>query len=276
MSIETSVASTSVASIVPHHPSHGPHAGISITLRGLTKRFGSTEVLRGIDLHVPAGQFLAIVGKSGCGKSTLLRILAGLDKQTSGRVALGGDETVDRMRVARLMFQEPRLLPWARVLSNVEVGLGRDRQQPDAKARATATLAAVGLDNRADEWPSVLSGGQKQRVALARALVSRPRFLALDEPLGALDALTRIEMQALLARVWEEQGFTAVLVTHDVSEALTLADRVVLIEDGRIALDLPVPLARPRRRGLVDLAILEEQVLRHLVREDDRSPEYAI
>jgi sulfonate transport system ATP-binding protein len=271
-----STQATAVAGFAPQHQPSGPRAGVSITLRGLTRRFGTAEVLRGIDLHVPAGQFLAIVGKSGCGKSTLLRILAGLDEQTSGRVALGGDETVERTRVARLMFQEPRLLPWARVLSNVEVGLGRDRQQPDARARATATLAAVGLDDRAGEWPSVLSGGQKQRVALARALVSRPRFLALDEPLGALDALTRIEMQALLARVWEEQGFTAVLVTHDVSEALTLADRVVLIEDGRIALDLPVPLARPRRRGLVDLAILEEQVLRHLVRQDDSSPEYAI
>jgi sulfonate transport system ATP-binding protein len=253
-----------------------PRAGLSITLRGVTKRFGATQVLRGIDLHVPAGQFLAIVGKSGCGKSTLLRILAGLDEQTEGRVVLGGDEAADRMHLARLMFQEPRLLPWARVLSNVEVGLGRDRGRGDATARATDTLTAVGLRDRAQDWPTVLSGGQKQRVALARALVSSPRFLALDEPLGALDALTRIEMQGLLARVWHDQGFTAVLVTHDVAEALTLADRVVLIEDGRIALDLPVPLPRPRRRGLVDLAMMEEQVLRHLVRDEERAPDYTI
>lgn len=260
----------------PSHHAHGTRSGLSITLRHLTKRFGATEVLRGIDLHVPAGQFLAIVGKSGCGKSTLLRILAGLDDQSSGRVIVGGDESADRMRLARLMFQEPRLLPWARVLGNVEVGLGTERGSGDATARAMETLAAVGLRERASDWPTVLSGGQKQRVALARALVSRPQFLALDEPLGALDALTRIEMQTLLARVWHEQRFTAVLVTHDVSEALTLADRVVLIEDGRIALDLPVALPRPRRRGLVDLAIMEEQILRHLVRDEERSPEYTI
>ena len=133
------------------------------------------------------------------------------------------------------MFQEPRLLPWARVLSNVEVGLGRERNSPDAQARAESALVEVGLAEKRTQWPAVLSGGQKQRVALARALVSQPRVLAFDEPLGALDALTRISMQRLLERVWHDQGFTAILVTHDVAEAVALADRVLVIEDGRIA-----------------------------------------
>ena len=247
--------------------------GVTVEAQGLDRRFGGTEVLRGLDLAIPAGQFLAIVGRSGCGKSTLLRILAGLDRPDAGRLAVGDG---NRPVAARLMFQEPRLLPWARVLANVEVGLGADRRHDDGAARALETLRAVGLGERAGEWPAVLSGGQKQRVALARALVCRPRFLALDEPLGALDALTRIEMQQLLERVWLTQGFTAVLVTHDVAEALTLADRVVLIEDGRIALDLAVDLPRPRRRGSVALARLEEQILKRLIHDGPLAPDYTI
>jgi sulfonate transport system ATP-binding protein len=251
--------------------------GLSISIQGLAKSFGDTSVLEGIDLQVPAGQFVAIVGRSGCGKSTLLRILAGLDTPTSGAIRFG-DQAVEQnpARIARLMFQEPRLLPWQSVLANVEVGLGDDRRHADGRERALETLRAVGLGDRAGDWPAVLSGGQKQRVALARALVSRPRFLALDEPLGALDALTRIEMQALLERVWLRQGFTALLVTHDVAEALTLADRVVLIEDGGIALDIAVDLPRPRRRGSVEIARLEEQILKRLIREETYAPEYTI
>ncbi|RXF72138.1 ATP-binding cassette domain-containing protein, partial [Hansschlegelia zhihuaiae] len=234
-----------------------PAAGAPIALRGLSKSFGPKEVLRGVDLTVPAGQFLAIVGRSGCGKSTLLRTLVGLEAPTAGVVTVGGSAE------GRIMFQEPRLLPWARVLDNVRVGLS-GVEKSAAQAAAKAALAEVGLADRAQDWPSVLSGGQKQRVALARALVSRPRLLALDEPLGALDALTRIEMQALIERVWLEQRFTAVLVTHDVAEALALADRVVLIEDGRIELDLAVDLPRPRRRGSAEIGQLEEKILEKL------------
>jgi sulfonate transport system ATP-binding protein len=248
--------------------------GQPIAIRGLKKRFGELEVLRGIDLDVPAGQFLAIVGRSGCGKSTLLRILAGLDTPSEGTLSLNQAGTA--AATPRIMFQEPRLLPWARVLSNVEVGLGAERKLPKAEERAFQTLRAVGLEAKAQQWPALLSGGQRQRVALARALVSRPRVLALDEPLGALDALTRIEMQGLLERVWLAQGFTAILVTHDVSEALTLADRVVMIDEGRITLDIAVDLPRPRRRGSVDLALLEERILKDLIREDANPPEYAI
>jgi len=241
-----------------------PPGGVAVTIRGLTKKFGDHSVLHGIDLHVPAGQFLTIIGKSGCGKSTLLRILAGLDRPTAGEVRFDGRSSRQAPPVTRLMFQEPRLLPWASVFHNVEVGLGARRNTPGGDRRVRASLAAVGLDSRAADWPSVLSGGQKQRVALARALSSSPHFLALDEPLGALDALTRIEMQSLLEQVWRDQGFTAVLVTHDVTEALMLGDRVVLIEDGIVKLEIDVPIPRPRRRGSLQIAALEERILRHL------------
>jgi len=236
--------------------------GLSLTIRDLRKSFGDNEVLRGIDLHIPAGQFVAIVGRSGCGKSTLLRLIAGLDRATAGGIDFGEETRAEDIRV---MFQEPRLLPWARVLSNVEVGLGRERASADAQARAEYALVEVGLDDKRGQWPAVLSGGQRQRVALARALVSHPRVLAFDEPLGALDALTRISMQRLLDRVWHDQGFTAILVTHDVSEAVALADRVLVIEDGIIAHDIDVDIPRPRRRGSAQLAALEGSILKNLL-----------
>jgi sulfonate transport system ATP-binding protein len=239
-----------------------PLRGLSLTIRGLRKSFGDNEVLRGIDLHIPAGQFVAVVGRSGCGKSTLLRLIAGLEAATAGTVAFGEAARAEDIRV---MFQEPRLLPWARVLSNVEVGLGGKRNSTDAQARAETALVEVGLGDKRAQWPAVLSGGQKQRVALARALVSHPRVLAFDEPLGALDALTRISMQRLLERVWRDQGFTAILVTHDVAEAVALADRVLVIEDGRIAHDIIVDIPRPRPRGSADLAALEGSILKTLL-----------
>jgi sulfonate transport system ATP-binding protein len=236
--------------------------GLPLTIRGLRKSFGDNEVLRGIDLHIAAGQFVAIVGRSGCGKSTLLRLIAGLESIDAGTISFG-EET--RPEDVRMMFQEPRLLPWARVLSNVEVGLGRGRASSDAQARAEKALGEVGLDDKRGQWPAVLSGGQKQRVALARALVSDPRVLAFDEPLGALDALTRISMQRLLERVWHDQAFTAILVTHDVSEAVALADRVLVVEHGRIAHDVNVDIPRPRRRGSPDLAEVEGSILNNLL-----------
>jgi sulfonate transport system ATP-binding protein len=251
---------------VARHHAKGARRGLSLTIRGLRKSFGDNAVLRGIDLHVPAGQFVAIVGRSGCGKSTLLRLIAGLEKPDGGAISFGEEAHREDIRV---MFQEPRLLPWSRVLGNVEVGLGRDRTSTDAKARAAQALVEVGLDSKRDQWPAELSGGQKQRVALARALVSHPRVLAFDEPLGALDALTRISMQRLLERVWHDQGFTAILVTHDVAEAVALADRVLVIEDGRIAHDLDVNIGRPRERGSSDLATLEGTILRELLRSGE-------
>jgi sulfonate transport system ATP-binding protein len=244
------------------------HPGLSLTIRGLRKSFGDHEVLRGIDLHIPSGQFVAIVGRSGCGKSTLLRLIAGLETCDAGTIAVGEAARTEDIHSEdiRVMFQEPRLLPWARVLDNVEVGLGRARKSADAQARAERALGEVGLAEKRSQWPSVLSGGQKQRVALARALVGNPKVLAFDEPLGALDALTRISMQRLLEQVWRDQGFTAILVTHDVSEAVALADRVLVIENGRVAHDIDVTLHRPRQRGSAELARLEGAILRELLK----------
>ncbi len=248
--------------------SAGPGAAVPVMVRGVTKAFGAKTVLDGVDLHAPAGQFLTIVGRSGCGKSTLMRLIAGLDEPTTGRIELEGISE-GRARLARIMFQEPRLLPWARVEANVAIGLGPAADHTQALQRSREALATVGLVDRASEWPSTLSGGQKQRVALARALVSAPRILALDEPLGALDALTRIEMQRLVEQVWLSNGFTAILVTHDVAEAVALADRIVLIDHGAIAADIPVGLARPRRRGSAEFARVEAEILERLLAATD-------
>ncbi|MBB3903618.1 ATP-binding cassette domain-containing protein [Methylobacterium brachythecii] len=249
-------------------PAMRPAAGraLSVTLRRLTKAFdGGEPVIRGLDLHIPAGQFVAIVGRSGCGKSTLLRLILGLEEPTSGHLAVDGREGRAVGPSRKIMFQEPRLLPWARVVDNVAVGLGREGSRAERRERARSTLDAVGLSAKAGEWPATLSGGQRQRVALARALVSRPALLALDEPLGALDALTRIDMQTMIERIWAEQGFTAILVTHDVGEAVAMADRILVIEDGAVALDVDVDTPRPRRRGDPDLAALEGRILDQLL-----------
>ncbi|MUI15596.1 ATP-binding cassette domain-containing protein [Massilia dura] len=236
--------------------------GVGVHLQGLTKSFGERRVLDGIGLELKAGEFVAIVGRSGCGKSTLLRTIAGLDAVDGGRITVGNGVARDAQRDGpplRMMFQEARLLPWKTVLENVALGL------PNGLHAAAGALAAVGLADRADAWPAQLSGGQRQRVALARALVHEPSLLLLDEPLGALDALTRIEMQQLIESLWRQRGFTAVLVTHDVQEAVALADRVLLIEDGRITLDLAVDLPRPRTRGNPAFAALEEKLLDRLL-----------
>ena len=224
--------------------------GTALTLQGLSKHYGPRRVLDAIDLALAPGEFVAIVGRSGCGKSTLLRAIAGLETLDAGSVTGAQD--------VRIMFQEARLLPWKTVLDNVRLGLGGD------PAQALEALRAVGLEERAGDWPAALSGGQRQRVALARALVHQPPLLLLDEPLGALDALTRIEMQRLIESLWLARGFTAVLVTHDVQEALALADRVLVLEDGGIALDVAGDLPRPRARG-VPFAELEQRLLDRLL-----------
>ncbi len=238
--------------------------GAAVALRGVSKAFGAHDVLHGIDLDILPGEFVAVIGRSGCGKSTLLRLLSGLDGPTTGDIAVG-DRREDRSSVVRLMFQEPRLLPWRRVAANVAVGLAHTQTRRERRSLAEGALLQVGLAGRERHWPMVLSGGQKQRVALARALVSHPGLLLLDEPLGALDALTRIEMQDLIESVWLDKGFTAMVVTHDVSEAVALADRILLLEQGRIALDIDVDLPRPRRRGDAAAAKIEGRVLDRLL-----------
>jgi len=247
---------------------HNIRQGIPLAIENIEKSFGERQVLKGIDLHIPAGQFVAVVGRSGCGKSTLLRLLAGLDQPSGGQL-LAGSGSLNAVREdIRLMFQDSRLLPWKRVIDNVGLGLyGNWRKQ------AEEALAAVGLADRANEWPAALSGGQKQRVALARALIHQPRLLLLDEPLGALDALTRIEMQQLIERLWQQHGFTVLLVTHDVSEAVAVADRVILIEDGQIGLDIAVDLPRQRQRASASLAAVEEQVLNRVLALPELPPQ---
>ncbi len=237
--------------------------GMHIKLEGLRKSFGTHAVLQGIDLDVMPGEFVAIVGRSGCGKSTMLRLIAGLDVPSAGNVFLDGQTSHRINPTVRMMFQDARLLPWQRVLANVELGLIGSKESD--KQTALQVLQQVGLRERAREWPAVLSGGQRQRVALARALASEPRVLLLDEPLGALDALTRIEMQHLLEQLWQEKKFTALLITHDVEEAVVLADRVVLIEDGRIELDFQVSLPRPRARGNAVFAQTVECILQRVM-----------
>ncbi|MBR8128593.1 ATP-binding cassette domain-containing protein [Burkholderia ambifaria] len=248
------------ASVVPlaRRRTGSPAPDDAVTLSGVSKRFGTRTVLDDVELGIARGSFVAIVGRSGCGKSTLLRLVAGLETPSSGALVTRGEGggTLD----TRIMYQDARLLPWKTVLQNVMLGLGRG-----ARDQARAVLDEVGLLERANDWPAQLSGGQRQRVALARALVHRPQLLLLDEPLGALDALTRIEMHALIERLWREHRFTALLVTHDVQEAVALGDRILLIEQGRVALDQQVPLDRPRARASAAFAALEDRVLQRVL-----------
>ena len=223
--------------------------GARVSLEGLEKRFGERTVLRGIDLDIEPGELVTIVGRSGSGKSTLLRILCGLEAPSRGSAHVAGGPV-------RVVFQEPRLLPWRSVLQNVLIGL------PAAEdARARQVLAQVGLGDRLHEYPGVLSGGQRQRVALARALVHEPQVMLLDEPFGALDALTRVGAQRLVESLWARHGFTALLVTHDVEEAVLLGDRVLVFEDGRIIDSVRVDLPRMRRHETPEIGRLTGALL---------------
>lgn len=239
--------------------------GVRLEIGGLSKRYGTREVLRQAELAIEPGEFVAIVGRSGCGKSTLLRLVAGLEPASEGEIRLDGQAVTGLSADTRIMFQDSRLLPWKRVRDNVALGLPREQ-----RGSADDVLAQVGLGERQADWPARLSGGQRQRVSLARALVHKPRLLLLDEPLGALDALTRIEMHQLIEGLWRRNGFTALLVTHDVQEAVALADRVILIEDGRIALDERIALARPRERGDAAFAALENRILQRVLQQPGR------
>ena len=221
--------------------------GIPLAVRNLQKTFGSRQVLRDIDLHIPAGQFVAVVGRSGCGKSTLLRLLAGLDQPTDGQLLAGSAPLSAAQQDTRLMFQDARLLPWKKIIDNVGLGL-----KGNWRPQALQALDAVGLADRAHEWPAALSGGQKQRVALARALIHQPRLLLLDEPLGALDALTRATLQDEIAEIWQANRTTVIWITNDPDEALLVADRVIPLLPGRegatLGAEIPVALPRPRDR----------------------------
>jgi sulfonate transport system ATP-binding protein len=232
-----------------------------VTLRGVTRRFGDQDVLRDLDLTIEPGEFVAVIGRSGSGKTTLLRVLAGLDPEADGHVESGARPAV--------VFQDARLLPWRSALENVVLGLRAD----DADGRGRRALAEVGLQGREDAWPRQLSGGQRQRVALARGLVRDPDLLLLDEPFSALDALTRASAQGLVTELWQRHRPAVLLVTHDVTEALLLADRVVLIDQGRIVHDERVDLERPRRREDPELVERSTALLERLGDErDDTAP----
>jgi sulfonate transport system ATP-binding protein len=229
-----------------------PASQAAASVRGLTRRFGDRVVLDDLDLDIGRGEFVAMIGRSGSGKSTLLRALAGLDRDVTGSLGVAGPVAV--------AFQEPRLVPWQRVLANVALGL----RVPEPARVAAAALEEVGLTERAAAWPLTLSGGEAQRASLARALVRSPSLLLLDEPFSALDALTRITMHRLVLTLWERHRPAVLLVTHDVDEALALADRVLVLHDGRIAHSSAISVPRPRDRDHPSLTALRLRLLTEL------------
>jgi sulfonate transport system ATP-binding protein len=230
---------------------------IPVSVRAVTRRFGSTTALDGVELSIGAGEFVALLGRSGSGKSTLLRLLAGLDSPTTGEVRVPHERMV--------VFQEPRLLPWKTAIQNVSLGLARDNPLEHARK----ALAEVGLEHRLDAYPGTLSGGEAQRTALARALVRDPKLLLLDEPFAALDALTRIRMHRLVEALWARHKPAVLLITHDVDEALLLADRALVLDKGRIVAALEVDLPRPRELGQPGFLGLRKRLLSAIGVQDE-------
>jgi sulfonate transport system ATP-binding protein len=222
----------------------------AVRIHNLTRRFGENLVLDRLDLNLASGERVALLGRSGSGKTTLLRTLAGLDSAPP-------DAEIILPRPVSVVFQEPRLLPWKPVWQNVALGLAGD----NPRARAEAALREVGLDRHLDAWPTTLSGGEAQRVALARALVREPHLLLLDEPFAALDALTRIRMHGLVAELWRVHAPTTLIVTHDVDEAILLADRCVVLANGRLIADIAVDMPHPRRHAHPRFAELRQELL---------------
>ncbi|KWE37526.1 ABC transporter ATP-binding protein [Burkholderia territorii] len=260
----------SPVSAAPAIPDLAKARGARIDIRRVSHAFdgpgGPLPVLDDVTLSVAAGEFVALLGPSGCGKSTLLRLVAGLDAARQGAIAQDG-VPIERPDPSRIVvFQDPTLYPWRRVRANVALGLEARGVTRTAQHRVDDALARVGLQEFANVFPHQLSGGMAQRVALARALVNDPRLLILDEPLGKLDSLTRLTMQAELTALWQRDGFSALLVTHDVEEALFLAQRVIVFgpRPARIVAELHVDLPYPRHRGDPRLAELRHEALRHL------------
>jgi len=247
----------------------GHPASNALDIRGVGKRYaraqgGVLQVLQGIDLHIEPGQFVSIVGSSGCGKSTLLRLVLGLDSDYEGRILLGGHEIRGPGPERGIVFQDHRLFPWLTVEQNIAVGLRNAAfSQKQKSALVAEHVALVGLNGFEKSWPHQISGGMAQRVAIARGLVNRPRVLLLDEPFGALDALTRSRLQNELQRIWQKEGITMLLVTHDVDEAVFLGDRVVVMEPspGRIRRIVDVDLPHPRHRSAPAFIRLRDDVL---------------
>jgi sulfonate transport system ATP-binding protein len=228
------------------------HPALAVHSKGVRRSFAGREVLGGLDIDIAPGEFVALLGRSGSGKSTYLRVLAGLDRDVGGKVMVPQRRAV--------VFQDARLVPWKRVLANISLGL----DDADARQRALEMLDEVGLSAQAHAWPATLSGGEAQRVALARALVRRPDLLLLDEPFGALDALTRLKMYDLLRILWARYQPAVLLVTHDVDEAILLADRVLVLTAGVISLDIPVEVPAGSARSHPRALALRAQLLAEL------------
>lgn len=229
---------------------------IAVLTRGLVRSFGGVEILKNVDIEIKRGEFVTLLGRSGSGKSTLLRILAGLDDAFEGHVYVSPRKAV--------VFQDARLVPWKRVLPNILLGL----QGKEETALARQLLNEVGLSDRASSWPATLSGGEAQRVALARALARRPQFLLMDEPFGALDALTRLKMHEVLRDLYRHYRPTVLFVTHDVDEAILLSDRVLVLTDGEVSLNVANETPHPRNRSQPVAVALRERLLNELgVRE---------
>ena len=258
---------------------------LPVRISGVGRSFPSPDggervVLRDVDLDIRAGEIVALLGPSGCGKSTLLRLISGLDRADAGELAIGGTPVAPVDQRCAVAFQEPRLLPWRTIERNVELGLPRGTQKAAGRARVAELLRLVQLDHASGLRPRQISGGMAQRASLARALARNPRVLLLDEPFGALDALTRLTMQDLLLEVHAAEPTTIVLVTHDVDEALQLADRIVLLgaDDGlpgaTIRRVLEVGKKRPRDRGDAQLAILRAELLALLGVETHHPEDY--
>jgi sulfonate transport system ATP-binding protein len=229
-----------------------------ITIKNVNKTYNNLTALHDVNLDINQGEFIALVGMSGGGKSTLLRLIAGLEKPTSGSVQINSTDTKSLIRV---MFQEDRLLPWMSVLDNLSFG-SKDK---NTKAHAKELLDLVELGDYADHFPNQLSGGQKQRVALARALMSHPKILLLDEPLGALDALTRRKMQDLILNICQKQNLTTILVTHDVEEAARMADRIVVMKDSTNTYEEDCP----KNRNAGQIGIVADRVLGEILEEPE-------
>jgi ABC-type nitrate/sulfonate/bicarbonate transport system ATPase subunit len=248
--------------------------GGALTIRGLSKdyRFGATplRVLADIDLEVRAGEFISIVGPSGCGKSTLLRLVVGLDTDCSGEIQVDGRRVTGTGLDRGMVFQDHRLLPWKTIAENILLALNRVAL-PSARKRELVNeyIGLMRLQGFEDAYPRQLSGGMAQRAAIARALVNHPKVLLLDEPFGALDALTRLHLQKELQRIWLEQRSTVLMVTHDVEEAVYLADRIVVMDTapGRIKRIVTVDESHPRERGSSQLRRIEDDILRDLMRD---------
>jgi ABC-type nitrate/sulfonate/bicarbonate transport system ATPase subunit len=239
---------------------------VGLEIQGLTKTFNTDRLevtaLENVNLRIERGQFVSIVGASGCGKTTLLRIIAGLESDFCGSIDLEGQPVKGPSSEKGVVFQEHRLLPWLTIEENVGFGLVY-RPAAERKSLVERYLRLVGLTQFAKAYPNQLSGGMAQRAAIARSLVNRPKILLLDEPLGALDAMTRMYMQNELEKIWLEEGTTMVMVTHDVEEAIYLSDVVVLMScrPGRVKKSIPINLPRPRRRDHPDFVGIKQELL---------------